>query len=707
MKNIPALGMFPFVSLEALQQLGKEYPSIFDDPTQFGNVIDAPEDPSKWPAFRDKLNKWREDTRKSLKYDNSAYNDPHFKWTQTNFSCCFLMMYDLEFYDPVKLEYRTSHIIEKGLKEFGGYDSVVLWHAYPRIGIDDRNQFDFYRDMPGGLPGIRKVVDEFHRNNIKVFINYNPWDTGTRREAKSDLDGLVDIVSAIDADGIFLDTLKNAAFDFRSKLDGVKPGIVVEGELAAELDVISSHHLSWAQEFGDKYVPGILRNKLFEPKHLQHQISRWSRDHSTELHQAWINGSGIMVWENVFGQWLPWHKRDRSTLRLMLPIQRRYADIFNSETFTPLIQTLKEGIFASLWEVNGTRIWTLINRHEKTVSGELLSVDDITGNNYYDLISGSKVQFARKNNKIVLSGSIAARSVGCFIAGNNMGTDFPAFLNKMRVINQGFNGETIILPPALANRKKIKELKPVDKFPANEMVEIKPAIFRQTSTVESRECGTYYSSPMVAVDLNKSEVFERTARISRIAIDITPVTNKQFYNFIQQTNYQPKDRTNFLKHWKNGKYPEEKANHPVVYVDLIDARAYASWAGKRLPREEEWQYASQGYSWPKYPWGYELKDDAYNNGNDTAAVDAFPKGRSSFGCLDMCSNTWELTESEYSDNNNRFCMLKGGSFYQAKGSHWYTKGGPMPSEVSTKFLMLYPGLDRCATIGFRCVMDLT
>ena len=92
-------------------------------------------------------------------------------------------------------------------KEFGGYDGVVLWHAYPRIGIDERNQFDFYRDMPGGLEGLKDVVDRFHKLGVKVFINYNPWDTGTRKDGKSDIDALVDILKATNADGIFLDTL--------------------------------------------------------------------------------------------------------------------------------------------------------------------------------------------------------------------------------------------------------------------------------------------------------------------------------------------------------------------------------------------------------------------------------------------------------------------------------------------------------------------
>ncbi len=61
--------------------------------------------------------------------------------------------------------------------------------AYPRIGVDDRNQFDFYRDMPGGLNGLRELSRRCHRRNVKVLIDYNPWDTGTRREGKNDLDG--------------------------------------------------------------------------------------------------------------------------------------------------------------------------------------------------------------------------------------------------------------------------------------------------------------------------------------------------------------------------------------------------------------------------------------------------------------------------------------------------------------------------------------
>ena len=289
------------------------------------DILPAPSDAGQWPEYRRQLAEWREAELARLNYDDTLYRRPDFAWVASDFSCCFLMMCDQTFYDPESGRYTVQEFLEHGQQEFGGYDSVVLWHAYPRIGLDLRNQFDFYRDMPGGLPGLRTVVDDFHRRGVRVFIDYNPWDTGTRREEKGDLDVLCDIVRDLDVDGIFLDTMSRGAVEFRSMLDRARPGVALEGEIALPVERVHDHHLSWAQWFADSEVPGVLRNKWFERRHMQHQIRRWDFDHAAELQAAWMNGSGMLVWENVFGSWIGWCQRDRATLRTMLAIQRRYA----------------------------------------------------------------------------------------------------------------------------------------------------------------------------------------------------------------------------------------------------------------------------------------------------------------------------------------------------------------------------------------------
>jgi hypothetical protein len=50
-------------------------------------------------------------------------------------------------------------------------------------------------------------------------------------------------------------------------------------------------------------------------------------------------------------------------------------------------------------------------------------------------------------------------------------------------------------------------------------------------------------------------------------------------------------------------------------------------------------------------------------------------------------------------------MIRGGSYFKAQGSKWYFPGGPQPCGHHAKFIRMWPGLDRCSTIGFRCVKD--
>jgi len=672
------------------------------DPSK--GIIPAPRDPKSWPEFRRQLADWREKTRRDLLYSDALYRRPEFLWAARDFCCCFLMLCDETFYDR-REGYTVRSFLETGRREFGGYDSLVLWHAYPRIGLDDRNQFDSYRDMPGGLPGLRGAVDELHRAGVRVFIDYNPWDTGTRREGKDDLTALCDMVRALDADGIFLDTMDRGAAEFRSRLDKVRLGVVLEGEGALPVERIQDHHLSWAQWFNDSEVPGVLRNKWFERRHLQHQIKRWNHDHSGEIQAAWMNGSGMMVWENVFGSWMGWSPRDRSLLRNMLPIQRRFAGLLCGENWTPLVPTLVSDVYASLWASKGLRLWTLVNRSDRPIEGQFLSVALGQGEKLFDLVNGKAASAA--------IGRIEPRGIGCFLAAQPeaLGDDFPLFLAGRERLSRQASFDSV--NPRLTTRLiEVRRTKRRRGVPVG-MVEILSTNLRLEIEFRVRECGFYESVPTPNHRLGDSygfkvERFEREVSFSPFAMDLTPVTNAQFAEFLRRSRYRPRHPENFLKHWQNGSPPADKVDHPVVYVDLDDARAYARWARKRLPTEEEWQYAAQGTQGLKYPWGNEMLPNRCNGGESggTTPVKMFPEGRSPFGLFDMCGNVWEWTESERTDGRTRFSIIRGGSFYTAKGSGWYMDGGPRPCNFAEKVLLHWPGLDRCATVGFRCAVDL-
>ncbi|MCE9554179.1 MAG: formylglycine-generating enzyme family protein [Planctomycetes bacterium] len=675
------------------------------------NMIPAPRDPAVWPAFRTQLKEWRDTTRHQLKYSDALYRRSDFAWSTRNFSCCFLMLCDETFYDPRQGMYTPDAFLDHGQREFGGYDSVILWQAYPRIGVDERNQFDFYRDAPGGLPGLRKAVEAMQRRGVRVYVAYNPWDTGTRREAVSDADALVEMVRSLQVDGIFLDTLTRGGEDLRAKLDAVRPGVILEGELALPLDRVHDHHASWAQWFGDSETPGVLHHKWLEPRHMQHQVDRWLYDHTRELQAAWMNGSGIMVWENVFASWIPWSQRDRSILRAMLPIQRRYAAIFASEGWTPLVPTRAPGVYASLWEGSGLRLWTVVNRNKKPVDGALLDVPTREADRYFDLVAGQEAKQQAADKTIILSGRLEPRGIGAFLAGSApaRGNDFSKFLAAQARINSDANFDTAT-PKRETTLVAVQPTAGAAKVPSG-MVAISGGTVELKIEMRARECGFYESMPGPNHKLgggNNTEIFPRRVVFKPYAIDETPVTNAQFAEFIKASGYAPKQPDKFLHHWRDGRPPAGKGDHPVVYVDLDDARAYARWAGKRLPTEEEWQYAAQGTDGRRYPWGNAMQPDCANDGktSGTTPVKAFPKGRSPFGCYDMCGNVWQWTESERTDGRTRFCMIRGGSYFTARGSNWYVDGGLRPAGFTTKFLLCSPSLDRCGTVGFRCVVDL-
>ncbi len=335
-------------------------PTPIDGTLDTAKIIAAPDDPADWAAWRDALAAWRERARAG--YDGSAYE--RLTWTQSCFSVALVWLWDELLYDHEAERFTPGRLLDEGEREFGGYDAVVLWHAYPVIGIDERNQFDWYRDVPG----LRELVDALHTRGVKVFVDYNPWDVGTRREPVSDAQAVAQIVRDLDADGVFLDTMKEAMPELRAAL----PEAAFEGESTLPLERVVDHHLSWAQWFADSPVPGVIRTRFFEQRHMLHHTRRWNRSHVDELRSAWLNGVGMLVWENVFGSWVGWNERDRALLRGMLRVQRRYADVLSHGAWTPLAEHSDDlQVVGSRWD----DLLLLANRFDAPFAGTVARVE--------------------------------------------------------------------------------------------------------------------------------------------------------------------------------------------------------------------------------------------------------------------------------------------------------------------------------------------
>jgi formylglycine-generating enzyme required for sulfatase activity/energy-coupling factor transporter ATP-binding protein EcfA2 len=172
--------------------------------------------------------------------------------------------------------------------------------------------------------------------------------------------------------------------------------------------------------------------------------------------------------------------------------------------------------------------------------------------------------------------------------------------------------------------------------------------------------------------------------LERFQIARVPVTNAQYYLFVEATRHKPPS------HWEDGKVPRGLESHPVVNVSWHDAMAYCRWlsevTGKpiTLPSEAQWEKAARGdRDRREYPWGDEWDATRCNTEElglgGTTPVGIFPEGASPCGCLDMVGNVWEWTVSlfkgyPYNAEDGRedletdgFRVSRGGSFASGRG----------------------------------------
>lgn len=230
-------------------------------------------------------------------------------------------------------------------------------------------------------------------------------------------------------------------------------------------------------------------------------------------------------------------------------------------------------------------------------------------------------------------------------------------------------------------------------------------------------------------------------RLAPFWIDVTPVTNGQYLAFMEAGGYgrrelwteegwswvadagvsSPKHWTHDSAGWRTRTMdvvrPLDPAR-PVCHVSWHEARAYARFAGKRLPTEAEWEAAASwdpaGGAQRLYPWGDQPWSPELANLDqlvfDTAPVGAYPRNISPIGCYGMIGDVWEWTASDfrgypgfepfpYREYSEAFF---GAEYKVLRGGSWATRPGAVRSTFRN---WDYP-IRRQVFSGFRCARDV-
>lgn len=231
--------------------------------------------------------------------------------------------------------------------------------------------------------------------------------------------------------------------------------------------------------------------------------------------------------------------------------------------------------------------------------------------------------------------------------------------------------------------------------------------------------GTFEMGDHLGNMVNASPVHR--VELSAFYMDIHEVTVGQFKQFVQDSGYD-------YKRWKDIIKYSPTDDHPIIFVTWYDAVAYAQWAGKRLPTEAEWEYASRGNLAGKlYPWGDDVNHDDANylsvGGKDKWNKQAAPVGSfaaNGFGLLDVAGNVWEWCLDSYDNRfyhksprinpiSARWSIEEVMKDYVSVTSKRVLRGGSWHSAAGNmRVAYRYNSIPRANTsyLGFRCVVNV-
>lgn len=688
-------------------------------------ILAGPGDRASWLA---NLEHMRTICRKD--FNGSIYEIPELMWTQKNYVTNQMHPMDRYFWDKDKQIYTMDRYLEDLKVRHGGLDSIMIWPSYPNLGIDDRNQFDLFRSLPGGTEGLKGVISILKSKGVRVLLAYNPWDTQTRPLGISDEEALGNFAKEVGADGYNMDTCVGAT----AKQHAGCPFCAFEPEGYTNWYSRDYLTLAWAKSWGsslDSGKPGADIVKLsLDSRWMSMGSARGSWNYTKNLHLMFFNGVGFNAWENLWGDFHKMVPHDGELCRRSATILRYFGNqgYLISKDWMPFAEEIKSDIaYGTKFPGKDGILFLLVNMVGREAHATVI-VNVPYSATYYDCYHGKKL-----TNSGTVSITLEPLGIGCVFVTNKSSEDLDIFLKNMETITatplQNFSFKVDILPMSFIYHNETE--KKHSNCDTSKMISFDATSYHYKVEVMACESGGL----QYPWERNLNYKHDHTMDLPAFCIDKYPVTNHDYKTFLDATGYTPRDSTNWLRDWNHSStgtvhYLEGREKNPVTWLNMQEAMDYCSWRGARLPQSYEWQYAAQGNDMRPYPWGtnpgtdgIELPKPATDRSKPLPYdVDAHPKGCSPSGVCDLIGNVWQYTDLFVTDKMLQY-VLRGGSTYsrflaklyvERKASSYYfpcvgspggQDGGLKLNSMAHFLAMGNSSYERSGTVGFRCAAD--
>lgn len=296
-------------------------------------------------------------------YDFSQYRDPQLDWVNGLVAGWLNWAWDKQVLDPRTGRYRLVDSLREAKQRFGGYDVYMFWPFWPRAGFDPRGQFDHYRDMPGGLEGLKKEIQAARDMGVRIILGHCVWSE-THRDPRPQAEHesfvqLVDLACTLEVDGVLMDIMATTPDEIRTMARARGRDLMPYAEWDPNWSQSQSNLVG--RIHNGRPMPHLNLKKYMLPHHPQLRVcepGNGGKLMQRDFVLSFFSGHGVEI-NTMFPEHRPDTDAEWPTLARMLDLLRHHRDAFTSTSWEPFVTSQNPRVWINRWAGGETTVYTL------------------------------------------------------------------------------------------------------------------------------------------------------------------------------------------------------------------------------------------------------------------------------------------------------------------------------------------------------------